>query len=153
MKRIAGRFTRRVNRLENRSGTAWNGRYKSSPIDTESYLMACCRYIELNPVRARIVAAPQDYAWSSYRAKVGQSCCEWLDEDPCFVALGKTRGERFERYREFIAAAVPGGEWELLRAAVQRGQLSGASRFQEIVEQHIGRRVEFRGPGRPGPRK
>ena len=58
IKRLAGRQTRYVNRLEGRRGTLWEGRYKSSPIQTESYLLACCRYVELNPVRARMVAYP-----------------------------------------------------------------------------------------------
>ena len=149
MKRVAARYTRRVNRLEKRSGTAWNGRFKSSPIDTDNYLMACCRYVELNPVRAGMVVAPQDYEWSSYRAKAGMTRFDWLDEDPCFLALGKTRLERSERYRKFVASAVPDGEWEMLRTAVQRGQLSGSSRFQEIVEHRLGQRVELRGRGRP----
>ena len=65
MKRVAGKYTRFVNREESRSGTVWDGRYKSSPIETDRYLLACSRYIELNPVRAGIVAAPQQYRWSS----------------------------------------------------------------------------------------
>lgn len=153
MKRVAGKYTRRVNRIEKRSGTVWNGRYKSSPIETDAYLMACCRYVELNPVRVRMVDSPGDYAWSSYRAKVGRARCEWLDEDPCFAALGRTRRERIDRYRRFVDAAVPEGEWELIRAAVQRGQLSGSSRLRDIVEQRLGRRIELRGPGRPRSRK
>jgi len=60
MKRLAGRQTRHHNRLEGRSGTLWEGRYKSSLVEREDYLMACCRYIELNPIRARMVAEPQD---------------------------------------------------------------------------------------------
>ena len=61
MKRLSGRQTRYHNRLERRSGTLWEGRYKSSLVQSEGYLLACCRYIELNPVRARMVAAPEDY--------------------------------------------------------------------------------------------
>jgi putative transposase len=61
MKRIAGGQTRYVNKMEHRSGTLWEGRYKSSPISTNDYLLACCRYDELNPVRAGIVAKPEAY--------------------------------------------------------------------------------------------
>jgi len=71
MKRLAGRQTRYVNRLEQRTGSLWEGRFKSSPIETDTYLLACCRYIELNPVRARMVVRPEDYLWSSYRMKTG----------------------------------------------------------------------------------
>ena len=61
MKRLAGRQTRFVNRLEGRRGTLLESRYKSSPIQTDAYLLACCRYVDLNPVRARMVARTEDY--------------------------------------------------------------------------------------------
>lgn len=66
MKRLAGRQTRYVNRIEGRSGTLWGGRFKSSPIQTEHYFLGCCRYVELNPVRAGMVKYPNQYRWSSY---------------------------------------------------------------------------------------
>ncbi|WP_231364997.1 glycosyltransferase [Thioalkalivibrio sp. ALgr3] len=72
---LAARATRYRNRLEGRSGTLWEGRYKSSPVQTETYLLACTRYIELNPVRARMVPAAGDYAWSSYRQRMGEEDC------------------------------------------------------------------------------
>lgn len=90
MKRLAGRRTRRINRLERKTGTAWEGRYKCSPIESDRYLLACTRYVELNPVRAKMVAAPADYPWSSYRAKVGLDPLDWLDLDPCFLGLAPT---------------------------------------------------------------
>ena len=71
IKRLTGRQTRYVNRLERRSGSLWEGRYRSSPIETDAYLLACNRYVELNPVRAGMVEAPGEYAWSSYRQKAG----------------------------------------------------------------------------------
>ena len=61
MKRLAGKQTRYVNRLERRSGSLCEGRYKSSPIETDTYLLACCRYVELNPVRAKMVEKPEEY--------------------------------------------------------------------------------------------
>ncbi len=67
MKRLSGRQTRYVNRIRNRSGTLWESRYKSSPIQTDEYLLACIRYVELNPVRARIVTHAEKYQWSSYQ--------------------------------------------------------------------------------------
>jgi hypothetical protein len=71
MKALAARATRYRNRLEGRSGTLWESRYKSSVVQSDSYLLACCRYIELNPVRARMVSDAADYPWSSYRIRVG----------------------------------------------------------------------------------
>jgi len=149
MQRVACRYTRRVNRLEGRSGTAWNGRFDSSPIDTDLYLMACCRYVDLNPLRARIVADPGEYRWSSCGHRVGRASWPWLDDHPFYLSLGATRAERHARYREWLRGSISEGEWELIRTATRRGQLTGGKRFQEIVEQRIGQRVALRGPGRP----
>jgi putative transposase len=149
MKRVAGRQTRRVNRLQHRSGSLWEGRYKSSPIETDRYLLACSRYIELNPVRAGMVASPDQYRWSSYRAKVGENMPRWLDRDPCYLALGNTDLERQTRYRSWVASDVAEAEILMIRQAVQRGQLTGSDRFVSAIETRIGRRVETRGRGRP----
>lgn len=149
MKRVAGRQTRRVNTLEGRSGSLWEGRYKSSPIETDPYLLACCRYVELNPVRARMVAAPEQYRWSSYRAKVGILDNVWLDTDPCYLALGDTNADRQQRYRKWVSSSIPGSELELIRQAVQRGQLTGGDRFTAEIETRIGRRIGSHGRGRP----
>ena len=149
MKALAARATRYRNRLEGRSGTLWESRYKSS-VQSDSYLLACCRYIELNPVRARMVADATDYPWSSYRIRVGDiPDSHWLDADPCFVALGNTAAERCHRYEAFIRQAVPADEIRLIRDALQRGQLTGTSRFVDEVEQIVGVRIEQRGQGRP----
>lgn len=152
MKRLAGRQTRWVNRLERRSGSLWESRYKSSPIETNAYLLACCRYVELNPVRARMVVGPEHYEWSSYRRKIGQARWGWLDPDPAYLALGETTQERARRYCDWVASGVPDEEWRLIRDAVQRGQLTGSERFRRDVEARIGRRIECRGPGRPAAR-
>ena len=69
MKRVNGRQSAYTNRLENRSGSLWEGRFKASPIQRESYLLNCNRYVELNPVRAGMVTHASDYLWSSYRAR------------------------------------------------------------------------------------
>lgn len=149
MKRLAGRQTRHHNRLEGRSGTLWEGRYKSSPVERDDYLLSCCRYIELNPVRARMVAEPQDYPWSSCRYRLGPDTADWLDCDPFYLSLGEDETERRRCYREFLLGAIPSGEWELIREAIQRGQLTGTNRFTEEVAGILGRRMERRGRGRP----
>ncbi len=150
MKRLAGRQTRYMNRQEHRSGTLWESRYKSSPIQTEAYLLACCRYVELNPVRARMVSRPEDYRWSSYAERVGLSeQLTLLDTDPCFEGLGDTPQMRARRYDEFVRSAIPPGEWEMICSALQRGQLTGNERFVDEVATMIGRRIEHRQPGRP----
>ncbi len=149
MKRLSGRQTRYVNRLERRSGTLWESRYKSSPIQTDEYLLACIRYVELNPVRAQVVADAQDYRWSSYQARMKGHERVMPDFDPCYLALGESTKERQIRYREYLQSAIPDGEWAFIQEAVARGQLTGNGRFVEEVKKIIGRRIEHRRPGRP----
>lgn len=149
MKRLAGRQTGFVNSREKRTGTLWEGRYKSSPISTDDYLLACCRYVELNPVRAGIVADPADYRWSSNAGKVRGDGYDWLDRDPVYLGLGATVEERQESYRKWTLAAVDEGELALLRKSVQHGGLTGGSRFVDEVAARVGKRVELRPPGRP----
>lgn len=149
MKHVAGRQTRYVNKIEKRTGSLWEGRYKSSPISTNEYLLACCRYIELNPVRAGMVSDPSEYRWSSYGSKCGNNKQEWLDYDPRYLALADNQDKREKMYAEWVMGTIPDGEFEKIRQSLQRGQLTGSNRFIDEVEQKIERRKEFRGQGRP----
>ena len=149
MKRLAGRQTRYVNRLEGRSGTLWEGRFKSSPIETNRYLLACCRYVDMNPVAAGLCDNPADYPWSSCRSKVQQGIYEWLDFDPLYLAIGACADERRHKYREFLTETVSDAEREDIRKAIQRGQLTGGASFVDEIEARLKRRIELRGQGRP----
>ena len=149
LKRLAARHTRHVNRLERRSGTLWEGRYRSSPVETATYLLECSRYIELNPVRARMVAKPEDYRWSSYGGKTGLRADARLDWDPCYLALSERPELREQRYREFVSRGIRPCEQTLIREALQRGQLTGTQRFVDEIEIKLGVRVAHRGRGRP----
>jgi len=149
MKRLAGRQTRYVNHKENRTGSLWEGRYKSSPVETDTYLLACNRYVELNPVKAGMVEHAKDYEWSSYRQKVGLEPETWIDLDPSYLGLANNEEERKEGYMDYINQLSVESETQLIQQALQRGQLTGTSRFVEQVENRLGRRIEHRGPGRP----
>lgn len=150
MKVLAARATRHRNRVDCRSGTLWEGRYKSSVVQTEAYLLNCCLYIELNPVRAGMVSRPDDYRWSSYRARMGWSRDSlWMDHDPCFLSLGSSCEERRARYMELLAQGVPERETDIIRKALQRGQLTGTHAFVDQVARINGHRTVFRGQGRP----
>lgn len=149
MRRLAGRQTRLVNAMEGRTGSLWEGRYKASPIQSERYLLACSRYVELNPVRAGMVASATDYAWSSYCAKIGGKWPEWLDEDVCYRSLGGSARERSRSYSEYIEGDVNEEEQVLIRTALRRNQLTGDERFIKDVARRLGQRIEFRGRGRP----
>ena len=149
MKRLAGRQTRFVNKMEKRTGSLWEGRYKISPIDTDEYLMSCCRYVELNPVKAGMVASAGAYPWSSYPARIGLKPTAWLDEPPSFQALGPDRRTRIERYRAFVSDETFSRKDAQIRTAIDRNKLTGGEKFVDEVERRIGLRVEERGPGRP----
>ena len=92
------------------------GRYRSSamslesrflviPIMSDPYLLSCARYVDLNPVRARMVARPEDYDWSSYRSRIGHAACPWLDTAPCFL-MGASVQEQQQRYREYVECGI-----------------------------------------------
>ena len=74
---------------------------------------------------------------------------DWLDIDPCFIALGDTPERRRIRYIEFIRESTTSSEIELIRSALQRGQLTGSARFVDEIERVQGQRIELRGQGRP----
>ncbi|PVY70103.1 putative transposase, partial [Tamilnaduibacter salinus] len=149
MKRLAARQTRYVNALERRSGSLWEGRYKISPIDTDEYLLSCCRYVELNPVKAGMVSRAEDYVWSSYAARIGKAYTEWLDEPPTFASLASDPKRCIRAYEQFVSNSGITKQDELVRAAVDSNRLTGGKRFADEVERRTGIRVEMRGPGRP----
>ena len=149
MRRLSARQGRRVNRLEERIGTLWSGRFKSSVIDTDNYLLACLRYVELNPVRAGMVNQPADYRWSSYAQRVGICNNIWIDKDPVTELLGNTTAARRRAYTRFVREIVPREETRLIRKAAARNQLTGSDRFVDEIERRTGVRVECRGRGRP----
>jgi len=120
MKALAARATRYRNRLEGRSGTLWEGRYESSPVQMETYLLACTRYIELNLAWARMVPAAGDYAWSGFRQRMGEEE-RWIDLDPAYLELGGNESRRQARYARFVEQGVPEPELKLMREALQRG--------------------------------
>ena len=148
MKRLAGRQTRYVNALERRTGSLWEGRYKSSPIEMDTYLLACCRYVEMNPVRAGMVNRPEEYDWSSYRQKTGTETT-WIDIDTCYLALSEVESERRQRYRQFVLRGNVNEIDTRIRNAYQHGWLTGSNRFVDEVEARSGIRVDNRKRGRP----
>ena len=149
MKRVAGRQTRYVNKLEQRSGSLWEGRFKSSIISSTEYLAACCRYVELNPLRAGMVSDPGEYNWSSFNRKAKGRRDPVVDLPVTYMSLGKNARERQEMYSEYVSGTVPEHELKLIRDALQRGQVTGGEKFRHEVSRKLGIRISNRGPGRP----
>lgn len=149
MRVLAARQTRRINKLEARTGTLWEGRFKASLIDTEQYLLACCRYVDLNPVRAGLATSPADYEWSGYRGRAGIAADALLDGHPVFDALSHEPDKRGRAYRRFVAQATRDDELTLIRQALNRNQLTGNDSFRAEIEARVGRRISRLPPGRP----
>ncbi len=145
MKRLAGRQTRYVNKQECRTGSLWEGRFKSSPIQTNNYLLRCCRYVELNPVKAGMVKRAEDYRWSSFRSKVGLEVSAILDPDPHYQEMSAPE----QLYRQFVEQGIPVEEQRFIHDRVQRNGLTGGSAFTDEIEFRTGLRIEHRLPGRP----
>lgn len=149
MKRVAADQTRYINSLTNRVGPLWASRYKISAIDRADFLLECCRYIELHPVKAGFVSKPEDWEWSSYRNRIGSEKERWLNTDLTYLALGSNDVKRRNRYQEFISEGT-GTRQKFIKSALERNQLTGSHSFIDEVETQMGVRVEYRGPGRPG---
>ncbi len=149
MKRLAGKQTRYVNRLESRTGSLWEGRYKSSPIQSDAYLLACSRYVELNPVRAMMVDVPEGYQWSSYQTKIGLKENKQLDIDTCYLSLGSTTEQRQERYQQWVMLDTSETELKYIREARKHSHPIGNGKFVEEIEEKLDVRLSVNKPGRP----
>lgn len=149
MRLLAGRQTRYVNRKQQRSGTLWEGRFKASLVDTSNYLLACYRYIDLNPVRAGLIEYPEDYEWSSCRHNTGIARTEWLEEHPVMLELDTDPTTRHVAYARFIRESVEQEELEFISTRLQRNQVTGKRGFHEELERRTARRLSTAGPGRP----
>jgi putative transposase len=99
MKHMGQRFTQYVNRKHNRTGPLWDGRFKSCVVDSETYLLRCYRYIELNPVRAAMVRSPHEYEWSSFRVNARGEPSLFVVPHPSYMSLGAESEERRAAYR------------------------------------------------------
>lgn len=152
MQRLAGRHTRRLNIARGWSGTLWESRFKCSPIDSDRYLLTCGRYVDQNPVRARMVASPADFAWSSYRARARMVDCPFLDPDPAVDALSPRPARRAAMYRALAHAPVEQCDLELIRGAAKRNQLTGDETFVTRVVMETGVEVSTHVQGRPKTR-
>lgn len=139
---VGRRYVRYVNRLYRRSGTLWEGRFKSSVIDSQRYLFVCSRYIELNPVRAGMADDPGGYRWSSYRRNGQGAPDPVVSPHSLYLALGETDERRCEAYRCLFDEDGHRMQFDGVRDATERGVVLGNDRFREELEVALGRRVE-----------
>ena len=134
MKRLGQRYVQYINRTYKRSGTLWEGRFRSSIIQQDEYLLKCQRYIELNPVRAGIVKHPGEYRWSSYLVNGQGKSDDLLSPHSLYQALGRTASERQNAYRELFRYELEPGEIDEIRKATNGNFALGNSRFKQEIE-------------------
>jgi putative transposase len=149
MQAVGRRYVRYFNDRHGRTGTLWEGRYKSTLIQTDRYLLPCMVYMDLNPVRAGLVADVRDYPWSSYGHYAGLRHDRLLTPHPRYWALGNTPFAREAAYAELVRAGISDADRALLTEGVLHGWAVGDSQFLESLQKTTARRVHKARPGRP----
>ena len=148
MQSIGDRYAKYFNFIHSRTGTVWEGRYKATAVETDSYFLTCMRYIEMNPVRAGMVEGPERYRWSSFAANGLGVHDSLITTHPLYAALGDGR-RRTAAYRTLFSTPLSNVQIEEIRDATNHGWALGSTRFATEVETVSGRRARRIPLGRP----
>ena len=152
---VGRRYVQYFNSTYKRSGTLWEGRYRATVVDSARYLLTLMGYIELNPVRAGMVAMPQDYPWSSYRRNAlgeGGLNADWLSPHAEYSRLGLDDADRQEAYRALFDTAIDRDDLAEIRDCTHKGWALGGERFRAEIELLGQRQAASKGVGRPRKR-
>ena len=142
MQSLGRYYVRYINKKYERTGTLWEGRYKSTIIDTEKYLLTVSQYIEMNPVRADMVEQPVEYPWSSFRANALGIPISLITPHEVYERLAKTDKTRQKRYLALFEKELAEYALEEIRDSVNRSWALGSEKFKKQVADETGRRVE-----------
>lgn len=153
MQSLGRRYVQHINLRYRRSGTLWEGRHKASLIDSERYLLTCMRYIELNPVRAKIVRHPAEYRWSSYRINAQGERSHFLQPHAVYCALDSDRARCAHYYCGLFEHHLDEQDIHAIRKAVQFSMPLGDELFTRQVEAALGRSTGYARRGRPIKRR
>jgi putative transposase len=153
MKHLGQRYVQYFNHMHGRSGTLWEGRFRSSIVEQHAYLLRCYRYIELNPVRAGMVAHPRDYLWSSYRINAELAPSAVVTPHAEYTALSGSADKRAAAYRGLFDSAFDQEDLQEIRSAARGGYVLGRHGFKAAVAAVLERRVEPGSAGRPGHKR
>jgi len=149
MKRLGQRYVQYFNRAYRRTGTLWEGRFRSCVVGEEAYFLGCQRYIEMNPVRAGMVAHPGEYRWSSYGANAQGEVSPLIRPHSVYGGLGLTDEERQVAYRELFRYELDPGLVDEIRRVTHGGLVLGSERFAQEIALLAGRRTQRGKAGRP----
>lgn len=149
MQAVGRSYVRYFNQRHGRSGTLWEGRYRSTLIEAERYLLACMVYIDLNPVRAGRVPQPADWRWSSHAHHLGLRPDSLVTPHALYWALGNTPFAREAAYADLVQAGISADQQVQLTDAALRGWALGEPNFVGEIQKKSTRRVTKSKPGRP----
>jgi putative transposase len=149
MQAVGRRYVRNYNLRQQRTGTLWEGRYKSNLIQAERHLLACMVYMDLNPVRAGMVLDPADYAWSSHQHYIGRRVDKLITPHPLYWELGNTPFARDEAYGSMVRAGVSEQQKRALTDSALRGWALGEPDYVAELQRRTQRRVAPTQAGRP----
>jgi putative transposase len=156
MQTVGRRYVKMVNSRYQRTGTLWEGRYKATLVDSDEYLLACYRYIELNPVRAGLVSDPSLYPWSSFGAHVGNCHSQLIRDHSVFLSLGMNETSRRSAYIRSFESELTEETVREIREATKKSRPLGNREFEIGINNKLGRSPNSklwggarRGSGRP----
>ena len=149
MQAVGRSYVQYFNRRHGRTGTLWEGRYRSTVLQPERYLLPCMVYLDLNPVRAGLVAQAADYLWSSHAHWLGLRVDRLLTPHALYWALGNTPFAREAAYAAAVQAGISSQEQAALTASALSGWALGEVEFVAELQKNTARRVTRGRPGRP----
>jgi putative transposase len=147
MQYLGRHYVQYINKTHRRSGTLWERRFHASVVESEAYLLTLYRFIELDPVRAGIVKAPEQYRWSSAKNHLAPTGSPLILDHDVYMRLGDTMEARARAYADLMRQPLDEETLSRIRAAVNQGGVLGSEQFKDQIEVQLGRRVR---PGRPG---
>lgn len=149
MQSVGRHYVRYFNQRYGRTGTLWEGRYRSTLIQAERYLLACMAYIDLNPVRAALAETAGDYPWSSYSHYVGRRNDRLITPHPIYWELGNTPFAREAAYAGLVQSGISPAEQSAMTDSVLRGWALGEPDYVADLQRRTARRVSIARAGRP----
>ncbi len=149
MQAVGRSYVQVFNKLHGRTGTLWEGRYRSTLIQTDRYLLACMAYIDLNPVRAQMVSQPEAYVWSSHAHYIGRHSDRLITPHALYWGLGNTPFAREAAYAELVHAGISADQQGALTNATLSGWALGDAGFVADLQAQTQRRLLKTKAGRP----
>ncbi|WP_113906538.1 REP-associated tyrosine transposase [Aliidiomarina celeris] len=150
MQSIGRRYVQRFNKKRKRTGTLWEGRFHSSIVDSDEYLLTVYRYIELNPVRAGMVNTPNEHHWSSFATNGYGRRSNLITPHELYLGLGESEEERLKVYRSLFMHDVKGEVLQQIRTALQANIAFGGEKFKKTIELATGISQHLKTPKNKG---